>query len=70
MPHDQLSSNSLSCKQGLIQPYCYVFSMWVKYVGCIESPKLPLSKEITGNVTKITNEMTEITSVYVRVYVS
>ena len=33
----------------------------------IESPKLSLNTE---NVTKITDEMTEITSIYVRLYVS
>jgi hypothetical protein len=39
-------------------------------VGCIESPKLPPNTEITENVTVITDEMTKITSVYVRLYVS
>jgi hypothetical protein len=33
----------------------------------IESPKLSLNTE---NVTKITDEMTEITSIYVRLYVN
>jgi hypothetical protein len=36
----------------------------------IESPKLPLNTEITKNVTEITYETTEITSVCVRLYVS
>jgi hypothetical protein len=35
--------------------------------GCIESPKLPLNTE---KVTEITDEITETTSVYVRLYVS